>query len=58
MALHENFVIVAMHIAAQKDGHVCYEWPTQCTLWRDPRVTRMITKFKMDMVKTTDACLD
>ena len=41
---------LAMHVAAHNDGHVCYEWPTQCTLWRDPRVIRMIAKFKMDIV--------
>ena len=56
IALHKNFMKLATHISKHKDGHVCYEWPRRCSLWRDPRVLRMIKTFKMAMVNI-DGCM-
>jgi hypothetical protein len=48
--LHRNFMKIAQYVRQHENGHVCYEWPKRCSLWRDPRIVRMIKLFKMDMV--------
>ena len=45
-ALHDKFMNVAREVF-HRGGHVCFEWPTGCTLWENDKVMAMIEEFDM-----------
>ena len=57
IALHDNFIAIAELVSSHAGGHVAYEWPTGCSLWKEPRIVSRVNMFKMRMVNINGCML-